>query len=111
MQTIDIKEEGAVLEVRRSIARIAGLPHCLNGQLVDFSGGLKGMIMGFKEEEALALILGQRADVRPGEKVYGREESFTIPVGFGFLGRIVNSLAEPADGKGPIQLSAISRQP
>ena len=111
MQTIDIKEEGAVLEVRRSIARIAGLPHCLNGQLVDFSGGLKGMIMGFKEEEALALILGQRADVLPGEKVYGREESFTIPVGFGFLGRIVNSLAEPADGKGAIQLSAISRQP
>jgi F-type H+-transporting ATPase subunit alpha len=102
MQTIDIKEQGTVLEAKRSIVRIAGLPHCLNGQLVDFSGGLKGMIMGFKEEEALALILSAKQDVRPGEKVYGREELFKIPVGYGFLGRIVNALAEPCDGKGRI---------
>lgn len=102
MQTIDIKEQGTVLEIKRSIARIAGLPHCLNGQLVDFPRGLKGMIMGFKEDEALALILGAKQDVRPGEKVYGREELFSVPVGYGFLGRVINSLAEPVDGKGPI---------
>ena len=102
MQTIDIKEQGTVLEVKRSIVRITGLPHCLNGQLVDFSGGLKGMIMGFKEKEVLALILSAKQNIRPGEKVYGREELFRIPVGYGFLGRIVNALAEPCDSKGPI---------
>lgn len=100
---LDIKEEGTVLEVRRSIVRIEGLPHCLNGQLIDFSGGSKGMIMGFNEDEVLALILGSRHDVRPGEKVYGREESFKVPVGQKFIGRVVNSLCEPCDRKGVIE--------
>jgi len=103
IRTLDIKEEGTVLEVRRSIVRIDGLHHCLNGQLVEFPRGLKGMIMGFKEDEVLALILGAKQDVRPGEKVYGKEELFRIPVGHKFIGRVVNSLGEPFDRRGLIE--------
>jgi F-type H+-transporting ATPase subunit alpha len=99
---IRIKEIGRVKAVKKAIATVAGLSNFMNGQLVEFASGTKGLIVGFNEEEMLILILGEESTVRIGQDVYSAQEEFKIPVGEGFIGRIVNALAEPLDGKGPI---------
>jgi len=101
---IRIKEIGRVRAVKKIIARVSGLANFMNGQLVNFAGttGTKGMIVGFQEEDILVLILGEESRVRIGQEVVSCQEEFKIPVGEGFLGRVVNALGEPADGKGPI---------
>lgn len=88
------------------IVRIAGLPSCLNGQLVDFGSGSKGIIMGFDEEDVLALLLGDDSKIRLGQNVSGISEPFTIPIGDGYLGRMVDALGNPCDGKGDIAADA-----
>jgi len=103
---LDIKEMGLVREVKGMVARIVGLPSCISGQLVTFSSGVLGMIMGYDLHEAHALILGDAADIRTGEQVYGRAEPLRIPVGAAVIGRVVNALAEPMDGQGPIAYEA-----
>ena len=99
--TIRIKEIGRVKAVKKIIANISGLTNFMNGQLVDFANGTKGMIVGFLEDEVMVLILGDESGVRIGQEVYSIQEEFKIPVGQGFVGRIVNALARPVDGKGP----------
>ncbi|MBI4227363.1 MAG: F0F1 ATP synthase subunit alpha [Candidatus Omnitrophica bacterium] len=98
----DIKEIGLVREVKGMVARIVGLPSCISGQLVTFSSGVLGMIMGYDLHEAHALILGDAAEIRTGEQVYGRAEPLRIPVGAAVVGRLLNAMAEPIDGQGPI---------
>jgi len=99
---ITIKEIGCVKAVKKAIARVGGLSNFMNGQIIDFAGGTKGLIVGFNGEEILALILGEESAVRIGQEVYTREEEFKIPVGEEFIGRVVNALAEPLDGKGQV---------
>jgi len=99
---IRIKETGKVRAVKKIIARVGGLSNFMNGQLVNFSSGTKGMIVGFQEGDILVLILGEENRVRIGQEVYSAQEELKIPVGEGFPGRIVNALGEPVDGKGPI---------
>ena len=98
----DLHEVGLVKSVREFIVMVTGMPSCINGQLVEFKGGNKGMVMGFKEEEVQILILGSQSAIHVGDEVYNRGESLAIPVGEGFLGRMVNSLALPMDSLGPI---------
>ncbi|MEA3305992.1 MAG: F0F1 ATP synthase subunit alpha, partial [Candidatus Omnitrophota bacterium] len=93
-----IKESGRVEGVKKFIARIKGLPTCMNGQVVEFIQGVKGMVIGFNQKDVMVLILGDEAKVRSGEPVYSKTESFNVPVGENFLGRIVNSLGEFCDG-------------
>ncbi len=99
---ISLKELGTVREVKKSIVRIGGLENCLNGQVIEFASGVKGMIMGFDEGGVLGLILGYEAKVRRGEKVYSRFEPFRIPAGEGFLGRVIDVFGNPCDRKGPV---------
>ncbi len=102
-QGFDVKEVGTVLEIRKVIARIQGLPSCAYGQPLSFPGGLRGMVVGFDKRDTLALVFGDVAKMKAGDFVHSREESLLCPVGNGFVGRIVNGLAEPCDGKGPIR--------
>jgi F-type H+-transporting ATPase subunit alpha len=88
------------------IARIVGLPSCISGQLVTFASEVRGMVVGFQPQEVQALILGDAAEIRTGEEVFGRPEPLRIPVGEGFVGRLVNSLGVPLDGRGPIPADA-----
>lgn len=99
---IRIKEVGKVRMVKKLIARVSGMSNFMNSQLLDFSCGAKGMIVGFDKSDILVLILGNEAKVRLGEDVYNAQEELKIPAGEGFLGRIVNALGEPVDGKGQI---------
>lgn len=100
-----IKETGVVREVRQAIASVAGLQNCLNGQQVHFTGEAIGMVMGYKRDEVQVLILKERHEVRSGDPVTGLMEAFEIPVGDAYVGRIVDALGDPIDGKGPIKPS------
>ena len=103
---IKLSETGTIKDIKKMIVRISGLPSCLNGQLVDFGGGNKGIIMGFNEEDVLALLLGDDRGVRLGQTVSGISEPFTIPIGDAFVGRMVDALGNPCDGKGEIKADA-----
>lgn len=98
----ELREVGVVKSVREFVVTASGMPSCVNGQLVEFRGGSKGMVMGFKEEDVQILALGTHSAICAGDEVYNKGESLSIPVGENFLGRMVNSLAEPVDEQGPI---------
>ncbi|MBN1870233.1 MAG: F0F1 ATP synthase subunit alpha [Candidatus Omnitrophica bacterium] len=99
----DIREVGRVQAIREFLVTVTGLPSCINGQIVEFQGGHLGLVMGFKGDLVQVLVLGLRVDLRIGDEVYNRGQLLNLPVGEGFLGRVVNSLCEPVDGLGPIE--------
>ncbi|MCK5178761.1 MAG: F0F1 ATP synthase subunit alpha, partial [Candidatus Omnitrophica bacterium] len=101
----DIREVGRVQSIREFLITVTGLPSCINGQIVEFQGGHLGLVMGFKGDLVQVLVLGLRVDLRIGDEVYNRGQLLNLPVGEGFLGRVVNSLCEPVDGLGPIESS------
>ncbi len=98
----DVREVGRITAVKEFVVKVKGLPSCMNGQMVEFSTGDKGMVMGFTQEHVLVLLFGSKSKVRAGQEVYSRDEPFVIPVGESFIGRVVTALGEPMDGLGPI---------
>jgi F-type H+-transporting ATPase subunit alpha len=103
----EMREVGIIKVVREFVVLATGMPSCVNGQLVEFKGGLKGMVMGFKEDDVQILALGPHHHIHAGDEVYNKGESLSISVGENFLGRMVTALGAPVDGLGPIQ--AVSR--
>ncbi|MGH7272864.1 MAG: F0F1 ATP synthase subunit alpha [Nitrospiria bacterium] len=99
----EVKETGKVTEVKKAIASIVGLPLCLYGQMVHFPSNLKGMVVGFDEQKVTALVLGDETQIKPGDEVIGKAEPFKVPVGAGFVGRVVDSLSRPCDGRGKVE--------
>lgn len=99
---LDIKEIGTVKEVKHGIVKVEGMPSCVYGQLVQFAGGAKGMVIGFNPNEVLVIAFTKEARIAVGDIVSSLSELLTVPVGEGFLKRIVNSLAEPLDDKGAV---------
>ncbi|HBO96465.1 MAG TPA: F0F1 ATP synthase subunit alpha [Candidatus Omnitrophica bacterium] len=110
MQTIQIQEVGRIKEIRKSIAKITGLTRCMIGQLVHFNDNAKGIVVGFNSGEVVTFLLGRIEEIRVGDPAYSSMEPFTVPAGEAFLGRIVNALAEPMDGRGSIQCSVFRDQ-
>ncbi|MBI4342748.1 MAG: F0F1 ATP synthase subunit alpha [Candidatus Omnitrophica bacterium] len=100
--SFEIREVGTVKSVRELIARAVGLPSCMNGQMVEFANGARGMVMGFTEHEVQILTFGGKGRIRAGDEIYNRGEEFRVPVGEAFVGRIVNALCEPVDGREPV---------
>lgn len=98
-----VHEVGTIKSVRECIITVKGLPSCINGQIVELKQGGRGMVLGFNEEEVQILVLNTLASLRSGEEVFSRGEFLHLPVGEGFLGRVVNSLCEPVDNQGPIE--------
>lgn len=103
INALRLKEYGTIVEIKQDIAHISGLSNCMNGQLVHFAGGSQGVIVGFDNDYELALIVKSMEKPKPGDQVYSTIDSCSVPVGDAFLGRVVNGLAEPADGRGPIE--------
>jgi len=99
-------ETGVIKDIKKMIVRISGLPSCLNGQLVDFGEGNKGIIMGYDQEDVLALLLGDDSRIRLGQKVTGTSEPFSIPVGEALIGRMVDALGNPCDNRGEVVADA-----
>src|SRR3989338_142463 len=100
---VSIREIGRIKEIKKSILKVEGLPNCMLGQLVSFMDNTKGFIMGFNEEDVLVLFLEAAKEIKAGDRVYSELEPFRIPVGDNFLGRIVNPLGEPLDGKAAVK--------
>jgi F-type H+-transporting ATPase subunit alpha len=102
-KSVDVLETGTVLAVGDGIARIYGLESAMAGELVEFAGGLTGMVLNLEEDNVGVAILGQDTKVREGDTVRRTGRIFDVPVGTALLGRVVNALGEPIDGKGPIE--------
>jgi F-type H+/Na+-transporting ATPase subunit alpha len=103
MSPLQYKEIGHITAIRGCIVNVEGLENCINGQLVKFGFGNEGIIIGFDEVETQVLLVKQRTNLSTGDKAEMTLEPFNTPVGDNFIGRIVNPLAEPLDGLGPVK--------
>ena len=99
----DLKEAGTITEIRRMILRVKGLPSCAFGQPLSLGKNLNGMVVGFDSNYAEVLAFGDVTGLRSGDQVSSRSERLKVPVGDDFIGRVVNSLGEPCDGRGSIK--------
>ncbi|MBX7112830.1 MAG: F0F1 ATP synthase subunit alpha [Myxococcaceae bacterium] len=106
---VTVAETGTVLSVGDGIARVYGLDAALSGELVEFSNGVKGLVLNLEEDNVGVAIMGDFKAIREGDTVRRTQEIASVPVGKGLLGRVVNALGEPLDGKGPIQSNEMRR--
>ncbi len=98
-----VSDVGQVLSVGDGIARIYGLDNVGAGEMVEFPGGIKGMALNLESDNVGAVIFGDDRGIKEGDTVKRLGEIVDVPVGMGLLGRVVNPLGEPIDGKGPIK--------
>ena len=98
----DIEEIGTVLQVGDGIARIYGLTNVQSNELIEFENGIKGIVLNLEEDNVGAVLLGQSDEIKEGDTVRRTKLIASINVGEGMLGRIINTIGEPIDGKGPI---------
>ncbi len=99
----DISETGSVITVGDGVARVYGLENVMAGELVDFGGGVTGMVLNLDAESVGVAILGDETQVKEGSKVKRTSKIVEVPVGTALLGRVVNALGVPIDGKGPLK--------
>jgi F-type H+-transporting ATPase subunit alpha len=96
-------EVGRVIEAGDGIARVAGLPGAMANELLEFPGGVLGIAFNLDVDEIGCIVLGEAAHIQEGDQVRQTGQILSVPVGDGFLGRVVNALGEPLDDLGPIQ--------
>lgn len=99
---VNMSEVGTVLSVGDGIARVYGLDNAQMGELVEFSSGLQGMVLNLEEDNVGVVLLGQSKAIKEGDTVNRTNRIASIRVGEGMLGRVVDMLGNPIDGKGPI---------
>lgn len=100
---IQVSDVGTVIEIGDGIARAHGLDNVMSGELVEFSNGVMGMAQNLEESNVGIVILGQYKDIREGDEVRRTGRIMEVPVGEELIGRVVNPLGQPIDGKGPIE--------
>ena len=99
----DVSEVGTVIEVGDGIARVHGLQNAMVTELLEFPGGVKGMAQNLEEDNIGCIILGEFDHIKDGDPVKRTGRIVEVPVGDALIGRVVNAIGEPVDGKGPIQ--------
>ena len=99
---LTIGQVGRVVEVGDGIARVSGLPNAAVNELLEFESGTLGLALNLDEESIGAVVLGEVDDIEEGQAVKATGQILSVPVGDGLLGRVVNVLGEPVDGKGPL---------
>ncbi|MCL4141385.1 UNVERIFIED_CONTAM: hypothetical protein GTU68_020514 [Idotea baltica] len=97
-----LDEVGTVLQIGDGIARVYGLANVQYGELVEFDGGLEGMVLNLEEDNVGVVLLGPYSDIKEGATVKRTKRISSLKVGEGIVGRVVNTLGDPIDGKGPI---------
>src|SRR5919205_2418660 len=97
---------GTVREIGDGVAKIEGLTDAMLNEMIDFGGNVTGLALNLEETEVGAIILGDYTTVKEGQEVRTTGKLLQVPVGKGLLGRVVNSLGQPVDGKGPVRSDA-----
>ena len=100
---IELKETGRVISVGDGIARIYGLGNAMAGELLEFPGGLSGMVLNLEEDNVGAVLLGRDDNIKEGDEVKRTGKIMQVPIGPEMVGRVVDGLGAPIDGKGPIK--------
>jgi len=103
--SVELKETGRVISVGDGIARIYGLENAMSGELLEFPGGLVGMVLNLEEDNVGAILLGFDSDIKEGDEVKRTGRIMEVPIGPELIGRVVNGLGEPIDGRGPVKTS------
>src|SRR5690606_17354771 len=106
---VDVDNVGTVLRVGDSIATVYGLNQAMMGELLEFPGGIKGMVLNLEENSVGVALFGRDTAIREGDTVKSTGEIASVPVGEALIGRVVNALGEPIDGKGAIPHSEMRR--
>ena len=100
---LDVSGVGTVIQVADGIARVHGLENAMQGELLQFPGDVYGMVLNLEEDNVGVVLLGSASNIEEGDIVKTTGRVVEVPVGDALLGRVVNSLGQPIDGKGPIQ--------
>ena len=100
---LEVADVGTVIQVADGIARIHGLDNAMQGELLEFPGEVYGMVLNLEEDNVGAVLLGAQRNVNEGDSVKTTGRVVEVPVGDAMLGRVVNALGQPIDGKGPIE--------
>jgi F-type H+-transporting ATPase subunit alpha len=99
----DLEEVGSVLQVGDGIARIYGLNNVQSGELVEFENGVRAIALNLEEDNVGVVLMGEGLDIKEGSKVKRTGKIASIKAGMGLVGRVINTLGEPIDGKGPVK--------
>ncbi len=101
-QTVAVEEIGSVISVGDGIARIHGLEKCMAVEMLEFPHGVMGIALNLEEDQVGAVLLGEYQEIKEGDTVKRTGKIMSVPVGEALVGRVVNPLGQPVDGKGPI---------
>ncbi len=104
--SLEVSQVGTVIQVADGITRIHGLENAMQGELLEFPGEVYGMVLNLEEDNVGAVLLGEQVSISEGDIVKTTGRVVEVPVGDCMIGRVVNALGQPIDGKGPIQAEA-----
>src|SRR3954470_12220977 len=102
-RAIDVSEVGSIISVGDGIARIHGLDKVMAGELIEFPHSVAGIAMNLEEDQVGAVLLGEYTEIKEGDQVKRTGRIMSVPTGEGMIGRVVDGLGQPIDGKGPVQ--------
>jgi F-type H+-transporting ATPase subunit alpha len=111
-QAVAVEEVGSVISVGDGIARVHGLEKCMASEMLEFPHGVMGIALNLEEDQVGVVLLGEYTEIKEGDTVKRSGKIMSVPVGEAMVGRVVNSLGQPVDGKGPIattEFSALER--
>src|SRR5438045_1361427 len=109
---VDVAEVGSIISIGDGIARVHGVENAMAGEMLEFPHGVFGIALNLEEDSVGAVLLGEFREIKDGDEVKRTGRIISVPVGDEMLGRVVNALGQPIDGKGPIttkQFSPIER--
>ena len=107
--SLDVSDVGTVIQVADGIARVHGLENAMQGELLEFPGEIYGMVLNLEEDNVGVVLLGSARNINEGDTVKTTGRVVEVPVGDAMLGRVVNALGQPIDGKGPIQTNSFRK--
>src|SRR5215467_7679146 len=101
-QTVAVEEVGSVISVGDGIARVHGLERCMAGEMLAFPHNVFGIALNLEEDQVGVVLLGDYTEIKEGDTVKRTRTIMSVPVGEALIGRVVNPLGQPIDGKGPV---------
>src|SRR6202521_4788961 len=105
---VDVAEVGSIISIGDGIARVHGIDNAMAGEMLEFPHGVFGIALNLEEESVGAVLLGEFKEIKEGDLVKRTGRIISVPVGEELLGRVVNALGQPIDGKGPISTTRFS---